>query len=61
MNLSDFAKTVDFYHSKLVVRPAHQHGIAGPFEEPQVPERLLNEFLAAVLGPASDSTGPKAA
>ena len=61
MKLSDFAKTVDHYHTKLVVRPNHQHRLSGPFVEPEVPERLLNEFLNAVLGHESISTGPKAA
>ena len=61
MKLSEFATVVDHYHSKLVVRPSHQHGLAGPFVEPQVPEKLLNEFLAAILGPASGPVGPKAA
>ena len=61
MNLSEFAATVDHYHSKLVVRPAHMHRLAGEFVEPQVPDKMLNEFLAAILGPASGPVGPKAA
>mgnify|MGYP001581893186 CR=1 FL=1 len=61
MKLSEFATVVDHYHSKLVVRPNHQHGLAGPFVEPQVPEKLLNDFLAAILGSVSGPVGPTAA